>query len=128
MKFGFQMPLKALTAAFDLPDVSDRVWQQQLRRTHVLQYVSSKVQTLNTSIVLPSCTTRERERERERERNKRGYPFQHLSHAGEFSEPEHHSGTGTGRHLGISIQTITNIAQEELTLKMQSVCVCVCEC
>lgn len=89
------------------------------------QYVSSKVQALNTSIVLPICTTRKREKKKK----KRGYPFQHLSHAGEvdaeFSEPEHHSGTGTGRHLGISKQTITNIAQEELTLKTLSECVCV---
>jgi len=42
-----------------------------------------------------------------------------------FSEPEHHSGKGTGRHLGISIQTITNMAQEELKLKTLSECVCV---
>lgn len=89
----------------------------QLRRTSVLQYVSSKVWALNASIVLPLL----------HHKHKRGYPFQHLSHAGEFdaefSKPEHHSGTGTGRHLGISIQTITNIAQEELTLKTLNVCV-----
>ncbi len=124
--------MKALKAASDLLDVSERVWQQQLRRTHVLQYVSSKVQTEIPALFCPSCTIRKREREREREREKWGYPFQHLSHVGEadaeFSEPEHHSGTRTGRHLGISIQTITNIAQEELTLKTQSVCVCVCVC
>lgn len=76
----------------------------------------------NTSIVL--------HHKKDGERKKRGCPFLHLSHAGEvdaeFSEPEHHSGTGTGRHLGISIQTITNRTQEELALKRLSECVCGC--
>lgn len=83
--------------------------------------VSSKVRALNASIVL-TLTNHKKDAERARERDKREYPFQYLSHAGEvnaeFSEPERCSGTGTGRHLGISIQTITNISQEELTLKM----------
>lgn len=81
------------------------------------------------SIKYQHCSAHLHHKKEREKKKKRGYPFQHLSHAGEvdaeFSEPEHHSGTGTGRHLGISKQTITNIAQEELTLKTLSECVCV---